>query len=103
MTFTSLVRNELDPGAVFARLGGDEFAVFFPRTPLEGAVKVVESIYDRLARTPFRFKDATRKFSASFGLACASPAETPESLKRRADEALYEAKRQGRGRFVVSG
>ena len=102
MTFTSLVRNELDPSAVFARVGGDEFALFFPRTPLEGAVKVVESIYDRLARTPFRFNGATRTFSASFGIASARPAETPETLKRRADEALYEAKRQGRGRFVVS-
>jgi diguanylate cyclase (GGDEF)-like protein len=103
MTFTSLVRHELDGDAVFARLGGDEFAVFFPRTPLEGAVRVIESIYERLARTPFRFNDATRKFSASFGLACATPSETPESLKKRADEALYEAKRQGRGRFVVAG
>ena len=102
MTFTSLVRNELDPEAVFARLGGDEFAVFFPRTPMEQAVKVIESIYDRLARTPFRFNGATRNFSASFGLAAATPSETPESLKRRADEALYEAKRQGRGRFVIA-
>jgi diguanylate cyclase (GGDEF)-like protein len=102
MTFTSLVRHELDGDAVFARLGGDEFAVFFPRTPLESAVRVIEAIYERLARTPFRFNDATRKFSASFGLACATPSETPESLKKRADEALYEAKRQGRGRFVVS-
>ena len=102
MTFTNLVRNELAPDAVFARLGGDEFAVFFPRTPVEEAVKVIESIYERLAHTPFRFNGATRKFSASFGLACAAPSETPESLKKRADEALYEAKRQGRGRFVVA-
>jgi diguanylate cyclase (GGDEF)-like protein len=102
MTFTNLVRDELEPDAVFARLGGDEFAVFFPRTPLESAVKVVESIYARLARSPFRFNGATRTFSASFGLACAVTADTPETLKRRADEALYEAKRQGRGRFVVS-
>ena len=78
-------------------------AVFFPRTPVERAVKVVESIYDRLARTPFRFNGATRNFSASFGLASALPSQTPESLKRRADEALYEAKRQGRGRFVIAG
>ena len=102
MTFTSLIRNELEPEHVFARVGGDEFAVFFPRTPVEGAVKVVESIYERLARTPFRFNEATRKFSASFGLAAASADDSLETLKRRADDALYEAKRQGRGRWVVS-
>ena len=103
MTFAGLVRNELAPEHVFARIGGDEFALFFPRTPLDGALKVVQSIYDRLAHSPFRFNEATRKLSASFGVATAAPEESPESLKRRADEALYEAKRQGRGRFVVSG
>ncbi len=100
-TFTSLVRHELRPDDVLARLGGDEFAVFFPQVPVENAVKVVESIYARLARTPFRFDGTTRQFSVSFGLAVASADETPETLKRRADEALYEAKRQGRGRFVI--
>jgi len=100
-TFTSLIRNELGPEDVFARLGGDEFAVFFPGAPVESALKVVESIYARIARTPFRFNDTTRQFSASFGIAAANGEETPESLKRRADEALYEAKRQGRGRYVV--
>lgn len=101
VVFTSVIRDELRPDDVFARLGGDEFAVFFPRTPVEQAVQVVASIYDRLARTPFRFDGATRSFSASSGLAAAAPGESPDSLKRRADEALYEAKRQGRGRWVV--
>ncbi len=100
-TFTSLIRYELGPSDVFARLGGDEFAVFFPGAPVENALKVVESIYARMARTPFRFNNATRKFSASVGIVSANGDETPDSLKRRADEALYEAKRQGRGRWVV--
>jgi len=98
---TSLIRNELGPSDILARLGGDEFAVFFPATPLDRAVQVVESIYACLARTPFQFNNVTRQFSASFGIAAANGDETPESLKRRADEALYEAKRQGRGRWVV--
>jgi diguanylate cyclase (GGDEF)-like protein len=75
--------------------------MFFPGAPVENALKVVESICARLARTPFHFNDATRSFSASFGIAFANGTETPESLKRRADEALYEAKRQGRGRWVI--
>lgn len=100
-TFTSLIRHELGPADVFARVGGDEFAVFFPGAPVESVLKVVESIYARLARTPFRFNNATRKFSTSVGLVAARGDETPDSLKRRADEALYEAKRQGRGRWVV--
>ncbi|MFP5247701.1 MAG: diguanylate cyclase [Thermoanaerobaculia bacterium] len=103
MTFTSLIRNELRPTDVFARVGGDEFAVLFPSTPLDGALKVVESIYDRLARTPFRFNDATRPFSASSGIAAISADDSPETIKRRADEALYRAKREGRGRWVVWG
>jgi diguanylate cyclase (GGDEF)-like protein len=100
-TFTSVIRHELGPADVFARVGGDEFAVFFPGAPVEKAVKVLESIYARLDRTPFRFDGATRKFSASVGVVAANGDESPESLKRRADEALYEAKRQGRGRWVV--
>jgi diguanylate cyclase (GGDEF)-like protein len=102
MTFTSLVRHELDGDAVFARLGGDEFGVFFPRTSVDAAVRVIESIYVRLEHTPFRFNDATRNFSASFGVAGAAPEESLASLRKRADAALYEAKRQGRGRLVVA-
>jgi len=101
VNFTSLVRNELRPTDVFARVGGDEFAVFFPETPLDGAMQVLASIYERLSRTPFRFNDATRMFSASSGVARVSGDDSPEAVKRRADEALYEAKRQGRGRWVV--
>lgn len=102
MTFADLVRSELGPEDVFARLGGDEFAVFFPQTPVEDALKVVQSIYDRLAHSPFRFNNTARNFSASFGIAAAATDESPASLRRRADEALYEAKRQGRGRWVLA-
>ena len=101
MSFTSLIRNELRPMDVFARIGGDEFAVFFPATPVDHALQVVSSIYTRLSNSPFRFNDATRPFSASSGIATVQSNDSPETLKRRADEALYEAKRQGRGRWVV--
>jgi diguanylate cyclase (GGDEF)-like protein len=102
-TFSGLIRKVLRPEDVFARIGGDEFAVFFPRTQIEGAVRMVASIYERLAQTPFHFNGISRPFSASSGIAAARAGDSPETLKRRADEALYEAKRQGRGRWVVAG
>ena len=102
MEFTTLVRTALRPDDVFARIGGDEFAVLFPATPVDGAVEVVQSIYQRLASTPFRWNDAERKFSASSGIAVLRNDDSPESIKQRADEALYQAKREGRGRWVVA-
>lgn len=100
-TFTSLIRNELRPSDVFARVGGDEFALLFPQTNVDGAVEVVASIYERLKRTPFRFNEATRAFSASSGITLIHAGDSPEAVKKRADQALYQAKREGRGRWVV--
>ena len=101
-TFCDLIRRSLRPEDVFARIGGDEFAVFFPRTEVDGAVRMMTSIYELLAASPFRYDGQTRKFSASSGIAAARAGDSPETLKRRADEALYEAKRQGRGRWMVA-
>ncbi|HET7433792.1 MAG TPA: diguanylate cyclase [Thermoanaerobaculia bacterium] len=72
-----------------------------PRTPVDNTVSLLSSLYARLARTPFRYDNATRPYSASSGLAPAAADDSLETLKKRADEALYEAKRQGRGRWVV--
>lgn len=100
--FSGLIRKELRPDDVFARIGGDEFAVFFPRTAIDGALQVVSAIYARLTNSPFQYDGTSRAFSASAGIAASRDDDSPETLKRRADDALYEAKRQGRGRWVVA-
>lgn len=99
--FTTLIQAELREDDVFARVGGDEFALFFPRTALHGAVEIVQSIYTRIADTPFRYNGSTRPFSASSGVTVINPTDSPATAKQRADEALYRAKREGRGRWVV--
>jgi diguanylate cyclase (GGDEF)-like protein len=100
ITFTNLVRNELRDGDLFARLGGDEFAIVFGG---EHAAAVLDAVYGRLARTPLRFDGASRPLSASCGVAALIPGDTIESARARADKALYEAKKQGRGRYLWSG
>ncbi|PYQ29598.1 MAG: hypothetical protein DMF56_11585 [Acidobacteria bacterium] len=102
ITFANLVRSELRAGELFARLGGDEFAVFFPPAAASAALDVVRAIYARIARTPFRYDGADYPFTVSSGIASAHAGDSLESLRRRADQALYEAKRQGRARWIVA-
>jgi diguanylate cyclase (GGDEF)-like protein len=85
-------RGELRAGDVLARLGGDEFAVLV----LEGSEDEVVELVDRLRRgTPSR-----QRFSA--GVATWDGDEDLDALMARADEALYAAKRAGRGRTSTS-
>jgi diguanylate cyclase (GGDEF)-like protein len=84
--------DELRAGDCLARYGGDEFALVCPRTTVDEAHQLV----DRLRSvTP-----APVKFSA--GLAGWISGETGENLERRADDALLEAKRSGRGLTVLA-
>ena len=85
---------------IVGRLGGDEFAVLMPET--EGAV--AQAVATRLAtdiRTLFR---GTPSVTASIGLVSTAHDATvaPEELLRRADRAMYEAKRSGKDRVVLA-
>lgn len=85
---------------VVARIGGDEFAVLATGTTLHDAEGRLRSIVAGLGRLTTGLEQSA-SLSASCGLAECTAGETLESLMRRADQALYEAKRQGRGRLVV--
>lgn len=102
ITFANIVRAELRTSDIFARLGGDEFAILFPHLGADGARDVMGRIYERMQRTPLRFDGVTRPLSASCGIATLGADDSTESAKVRVDRALYEAKRQGRGRFVLA-
>src|SRR4030095_11742587 len=81
----------------FARYGGEEFVLILPETNLEGGQAVAEKLRVATHRTPFCA--GTGRPPISIGVACfPQHATTPEELLRAADEALYEAKLQGRDR-----
>jgi len=82
------------------RIGGDEFVILLPDITDEEAAAVARRIISRVAE-PFEFAPAAR-VGASIGLA-SSPRDgvTADDLLSAADRAMYEAKRRGKGNFVV--
>ena len=92
----ALLRTELNvPVEILARYGGEEFTLLLPGVTLDAAARRAELLRDAVER-------ARIGITVSIGVALAWPtaAETPIALLRRADQALYEAKRQGRNRVV---
>ena len=84
-----------------ARVGGDEFAVLAGGLTLSQAEKRLGAI-GRMVQNATRLvvPDGTAP-SISIGMAEYSAGDTMESLRQRADAALYEAKRNGKGRLVT--
>ncbi|NLG18007.1 MAG: sensor domain-containing diguanylate cyclase [Fibrobacter sp.] len=86
------IRQDIDTGF---RYGGDEFVIILPDTDKFQAKVVAERIQKQFGA--FKFG----KTSLSFGIAEAMPDEDQESLVKRADEAMYTSKRDGRARVSI--
>jgi diguanylate cyclase (GGDEF)-like protein len=81
------------------RYGGEEFLVVLPGCDLAAAVAQAERLREAVAVPLFRMPDRDLPVTCSIGVACAD-GSSPEALIRRADEALYQAKAQGRNQVV---
>jgi diguanylate cyclase (GGDEF)-like protein len=92
------MRGELRAGDMLARMGGDEFAVLLPGASEGGAVEIMSRVVRQLAAEPVAEPGHVQTLSV--GVAAWRSGQTPEQLCAEADKALYEAKRQGRGRVV---
>ncbi len=82
------------------RLGGEEFVIIMPDTDLARAYQVGERLRSCVAADPFQVRpDLKIRVTASVGLATLERSDdTPEAVFKRADNALYAAKRRGRNR-----
>ncbi len=84
-----------------ARMGGEEFALLMPDLSEDEALQAADRLREVIAASPFGAGDKELPVTASFGLAMWAGEEPREFLKR-ADLALYQAKREGRNRVVRS-
>jgi diguanylate cyclase (GGDEF)-like protein len=79
-----------------SRLGGDEFVIILPNQTLKEASKVVERLNSFFNKNPLKYQDAKIPVSFSCGIASTEDPElkTPAALLNKADERLYENKKQ---------
>jgi len=90
------------------RPGGEEFVILMPNTSLEAAAAIAERARSMMESTPFRISAEPHEAVCTVSIGVSSinlgaPEDSPAELLKRADEALYEAKSNGRNRVVISG
>jgi two-component system, cell cycle response regulator len=99
----AVLREQTRQHDLVGRIGGEEIAIALPETGLETARLVAERIRSRVSALVPTADGIKIPVSASFGVAVAGPSDTSvmEMLKR-ADQALYRAKRFGRDRVEAA-
>ncbi|MCL2757068.1 MAG: diguanylate cyclase [Coriobacteriia bacterium] len=99
----SIILNRFRRTDVCGRYGGEELCIWMPSTRLHGAIKVAEEIRETIKGYVFNIDDVS--FSVTISVGIASVVESMpsdfEDLMKKADIALYEAKRSGRDRVNV--
>ncbi|MGN8157098.1 bifunctional diguanylate cyclase/phosphodiesterase [Salinisphaera sp. RV14] len=86
---------------VLGRWGGEEFLLLLPDATAETATRVVERLLEALRSADFRAGPDRIALSGSAGLTLTDCRENIDDILKRADRALYQAKRGGRDRFIL--
>ncbi len=95
-----VARDALRPQDTMARYGGEEFIVLLPDTTLEQGIDAIARLQKVLAQKPFMNAKDEVRITFSAGVAQVMANEDANSAVKRADEAMYQAKRVGKNRVV---
>lgn len=95
------LRSEIGPGSFVVRLGGDEFALLLPNTLEEQAIQIAKQIITSLEK-PFLLEGQSFAIGQSIGIALyPDHGHDIETIMRRADIAMYSAKRAGKNGYAL--
>jgi diguanylate cyclase len=100
---SGLIKDSIKGKDIAARFGGEEFILALPQTPIKGAHALAEQIRLNLKRMNLKIKgtgESISQITISLGIALYRDGESIESVIKRADEALYQAKDTGRDKTV---
>ncbi len=101
ISFTQVIASMLRKSDLFGRVGGEEFCISMQNTSEEGAFQLAERICQNVASMQIPYLQEKVTVTVSIGIASLNDGEEVESLLKRSDEALYEAKENGRNRVVL--
>jgi len=100
-----ILHNSIKGSDIAARYGGEEFIIVFPETDKNTAYMICDNIRRRIEEVEFPGEELQPggKLTISFGIA-SFPVDgnTPYELIKKADTALYQAKKQGRNKVVIA-
>lgn len=99
--FGQLIQGSLRENDVFGRLGGEEFAILLPETDQLGSLRVGEKVRKAIEAMEITSEDFRLKITTSVGVACLRRKDSrPDGALIEADDALYQAKKEGRNRVI---
>lgn len=94
------IRLCIRPGDLFGRFGGEEFLVLLPGLALEDGERIAERLRQEIEALTIPHEDQSIRVTASIGIASLGPSGDMNTLLQTADNALYQAKTEGRNRVA---
>lgn len=101
-SLASAVSSTIRSTDILARYGGEEFFCLLLETDIDNSTHVAEKLRMAVENRTFTFQNTPIQITISLGVTAMHPEiESPEVLIRKADDALYEAKRTGRNKVIA--
>ena len=103
--FGDRVQRSVRGADIACRYGGEEFVLVLPDSDKEAAMAIAERLRVRMEQDAIAVSGNSKELSITISLGGASvdgPEDTAEAILKRADEALYRAKREGRNRVMLA-
>jgi diguanylate cyclase len=99
--FSDVIMKRIRKTDMFARIGGEEFVLLMPDTSSDVALTLNNELRETFMKCKFSYEDTTFSATSSVGIADFTEGDTPESVLKKADLALYASKDTGRNCCTV--